>query len=98
MLTKNDLLAIEKLLEPKFNKIDGKFNKIDGEFIKIDGKFNKIDGEFGKIHLEFKKNEERHEELQNSINVLVDTIGEDVYGLKDRTTKIERHLGFGVAA
>ncbi len=48
--------------------------------------------------MEFKKNEERHEELQNSINVLVDTIGEDVYGLKDRTTKIERHLGFGVAA
>lgn len=45
-----------------------------------------------------RKNAKRHEQLQDSINIIVDDLGEDVTLLKDKTKRLEKHLGFAQIA
>lgn len=75
MLTKNDLKAIEKILEPRFIKIDE---------------------QFAGIRREFKRNDRRHDELQNSINIIVDTTCDDVDLIEERMERVEMHLGLAL--
>lgn len=109
MLTKTDLQAIEKLLTPIKGDLRVLRETVDTNDSKATSNFESLKSTIDKnnaiatsnfeslkktMDRHERSNEKRHAQLQDSINIIVDDLGEDVTLLKEKTKRIEKHLGF----
>ncbi len=67
---RNEMNAMGKRIDSRFNKLEGRFseidsrfNKVEGRFSEIDSRFNKVEGRFSEIDSRFDKVEARFSEI-----------------------------------
>lgn len=75
--------ALEDVVFPKFEEIDGKFGKIDKRFEQIDKRFEQIDGRF----------DELEENLGNKIGVLERKLDQVTDHQADKLDDHEKRIG-----
>lgn len=53
MLTNEDLMAIESIMDRKFNQIEERFDRMDERFDQVEGKVGQVEGKFDRIDERF---------------------------------------------
>lgn len=53
MLTNEDLMAIESIMDRKFNQVEERFDRMDERFDQVEGKVGQVEGKFDRIDEKF---------------------------------------------
>lgn len=92
MLTREDLLAIEEVLSPRFEAIDQRFEAIDQRFESMDqkyeGKFKSIQDRFDVIELKQNRTAKKLDNLQLDVKVAERSIRQELHKLNDEMATV----------